>query len=55
MIYASCVKTNFFKIYPYYHLMVRLLFSEYGGDEGDRTPDLRNANPTLSQLSYIPI
>ena len=25
-----------------------------GGDEGDRTPDLRIANATLSQLSYIP-
>ena len=26
-----------------------------GGDEGDRTPDLRNAIATLSQLSYVPI
>ncbi len=26
-----------------------------GGDEEDRTPDLRIANATLSQLSYIPI
>ena len=25
-----------------------------GGDKGDRTPDLRIANATLSQLSYIP-
>jgi hypothetical protein len=25
-----------------------------GGDEGDRTPDLRIANASLSQLSYIP-
>jgi hypothetical protein len=25
-----------------------------GGDEGDRTPDLRLAKPALSQLSYIP-
>ena len=25
-----------------------------GGDEGDRTPDLRNAIAALSQLSYIP-
>ena len=25
-----------------------------GGGEGDRTPDLRNANPALSQLSYAP-
>lgn len=24
------------------------------GDEGDRTPDLPDANRTLSQLSYIP-
>jgi hypothetical protein len=27
---------------------------EYGGDEEDRTPDLRIANATLSQLSYVP-
>ena len=26
----------------------------YGGDKGDRTPDLLIANQTLSQLSYIP-
>ena len=26
-----------------------------GGDEEDRTPDLRIANSTLSQLSYVPI
>ena len=26
----------------------------YGGDEGDRTPDLSVANAALSQLSYIP-
>ena len=26
-----------------------------GGAEGDRTPDLRIANATLSQLSYGPI
>jgi hypothetical protein len=26
-----------------------------GGDEEDRTPDLRIANATLSQLSYVPI
>jgi hypothetical protein len=25
-----------------------------GGDEEDRTPDLRIANATLSQLSYVP-
>src|SRR3954464_15416045 len=29
------------------------LFS--GGDEEDRTPDLRIANAALSQLSYVPI
>ena len=28
---------------------------KYGGDEGDRTPDLSVANAALSQLSYIPI
>jgi hypothetical protein len=27
---------------------------ESGGDEGDRTLDLRIANATLSQLSYVP-
>ncbi len=26
----------------------------FGGDEGDRTPDLSIANAALSQLSYIP-
>ncbi len=26
----------------------------FGGDEGDRTPDLMNAIHALSQLSYIP-
>jgi hypothetical protein len=26
-----------------------------GGAEGDRTPDLRNAIATLSQLSYGPV
>jgi hypothetical protein len=28
--------------------------TENGGAEGDRTPDLRNAIATLSQLSYGP-
>ena len=27
----------------------------FGGDEEDRTPDLRIANATLSQLSYVPL
>ena len=27
----------------------------FGGDEGNRTPDLLNAIQALSQLSYIPI
>ena len=27
----------------------------FGGDEEDRTPDLRIANATLSQLSYAPM
>jgi hypothetical protein len=26
----------------------------FGGDRGIRTPDLRDANATLSQLSHIP-
>ncbi len=29
-------------------------FLIFGGDEGDRTPDLGIANAALSQLSYIP-
>ena len=29
-------------------------FVVVGGDEEDRTPDLRIANATLSQLSYVP-
>ena len=29
--------------------------TQFGGAEGDRTPDLRIANATLSQLSYGPI
>ncbi len=28
--------------------------ADLGGDEGDRTLDLRIANATLSQLSYVP-
>ena len=27
---------------------------KFGGDEGDRTPDLMNAIHALSQLSYVP-
>ena len=30
-------------------------FFNSGGDEEDRTPDLRIANATLSQLSYVPM
>ena len=30
-------------------------FLKSGGDEEDRTPDLRIANATLSQLSYVPV
>ena len=29
-------------------------FEDFGGDEEDRTPDLRIANAALSQLSYVP-
>jgi hypothetical protein len=29
--------------------------SEFGGAEGDRTPDLMNAIHALSQLSYGPV
>jgi hypothetical protein len=29
-------------------------FGSFGGDEGDRTPDLCNAIAALSQLSYVP-
>ena len=31
-----------------------IAFTIFGGDEEDRTPDLRIANATLSQLSYAP-
>ena len=30
------------------------MIKNFGGDEGDRTPDLGIANAALSQLSYIP-
>ena len=36
-----------------YSLFV-ISYSLFGGDEGDRTPDLGIANAALSQLSYIP-
>lgn len=29
-------------------------YFSYGGDEGDRTPDLLHAMQALSQLSYAP-
>ena len=35
-------------------LLGTLLEYPNGGDEEDRTPDLRIANATLSQLSYAP-
>ena len=35
--------------------ITRCLFGIFGGAEEDRTPDLRIANATLSQLSYRPI
>ena len=34
---------------------VRVLEEVLGGPEEDRTPDLRIANATLSQLSYRPM
>ncbi len=34
--------------------LLRYRLGENGGDEGDRTPNLRIANAALSQLSYIP-
>ena len=34
--------------------MIRVLHQGLSGDEGDRTPDLRNAIAALSQLSYVP-
>ena len=33
---------------------VRVFEESLGGEEEDRTPDLRIANATLSQLSYPP-
>ena len=35
-------------------LPVAFFMNSDGGDEEDRTPDLRIANATLSQLSYTP-
>jgi hypothetical protein len=35
-------------------LKIRYLQGLFGGAEEDRTPDLRIANATLSQLSYRP-
>ena len=32
-----------------------LCCAQYGGDEGDRTPDLLHAMQALSQLSYAPV
>lgn len=32
-----------------------LFYLGFGGDEGDRTPDLLNAIQALSQLSYAPM
>ena len=34
---------------------VRAVRAGFGGDERDRTVDLRLAKPALSQLSYIPL
>ena len=34
---------------------MRVLQISSGGEEEDRTPDLRIANATLSQLSYFPM
>ena len=39
------------KTYTFYMFMA----DDLGGAEGDRTPDLRIANATLSQLSYGPV
>jgi hypothetical protein len=36
-------------------MVLSLRMTEFGGAEEDRTPDLRIANATLSQLSYGPI
>ena len=40
------------------HLLIKIVLSIdgrlLGGDEGNRTPDLLNANQTLSHLSYAP-
>ena len=32
----------------------KMLDQNFGGDEGVRTPDLRNANPALSQTELCP-
>ncbi len=36
------------------HRIIGMIMRYFGGDEEDRTPDLTDANRTLSQLSYAP-
>ena len=47
---SPCLRDDFRRIKgPYIQL------GKSGGDEEDRTPDLRIANAALSQLSYVPM
>ena len=41
--------------YIYATVLTIIFFISDGGAEGDRTPDLRIAHATLSQLSYGPV
>ncbi len=41
-------------IFKAFYSLADIAGFSFGGDEGDRTPDLSVANAALSQLSYIP-
>src|SRR5213593_1666940 len=49
---APCLQANGKGLPPSENRPYSFFF--FGGDEEDRTPDLRIANATLSQLSYVP-
>ncbi len=41
-------------VYEEHKIQINIRITKSGGDEEDRTPDLRIANAALSQLSYVP-
>jgi hypothetical protein len=49
------VLSDVFRVRESRTLLISAIFLQApGGDRGIRTPDLRDANAALSQLSYIP-